>query len=151
MKDSFKVVDNYITGENVNFHFEYIHTPKEIESHLSKFIVYDLETHNTASARPHVFCFYRLSKLAGRYYCDLTPYEYEKSKNDSIVFDGGNCVTNVLDFCLKLKGEDRKVKNKFVDYNFQLNAHNGSGFDTWIFSIFLPCDKQIVNIIKSGK
>ena len=66
LKDNFKIVDNFITEENVNSHFEYIYKPKKIESHLSNFIVYVLETHNTDRARPYVFRFYRLSKLAGR-------------------------------------------------------------------------------------
>ena len=38
LKDNFKIVDNFITDENVKSHFEYIYTPKEIESHLTKFI-----------------------------------------------------------------------------------------------------------------
>ena len=42
--------------------------------------------------------FYRLSKLAGRYKRDLTPYEKDKSKKDILVFDGDNCVSNALDF-----------------------------------------------------
>ena len=74
---------------------------------MTNFIVDDLETHNTDRTRPYVFCFYRLSKLAGKYSRDLTPYEYEKCKNDAIVFDGDNCVTNALEFCLKLEGEER--------------------------------------------
>ena len=36
------------------------------ESHLTNFIVYDLETHFTDRARPYVFRFYRLSELAGK-------------------------------------------------------------------------------------
>ena len=61
-------------------------------------------------------------------------------------------VTNALDFCLKLKGEERKNnKNKILEHNLQLHAHNGSGFDTWIVLNNLPCDKTIVNIIKNGK
>ena len=53
---------------------------------------------------------------------------------------------------MKLKGEDYKdEKGKFLEYNLQLHAHNGSGFDTWIVLINLPCDKRIVNIIKKGK
>ena len=72
MKDNFILVDSYITEENVNSHFEYIYKPKKIESHFTNFIVFDLETHNTDRARPYVFCFSRLSKLAGRYNCDLT-------------------------------------------------------------------------------
>ena len=41
------MVDIYITEENVKSYFEYEFIPKKIESHLSNFIVYDLETHNT--------------------------------------------------------------------------------------------------------
>ena len=55
MKDNVKKVDNFITGENVKSHFEYIYTLKKNEPHLTTFIVYDLETHNTERARPYVF------------------------------------------------------------------------------------------------
>ena len=61
------------------------------------------------------------------------------------------CISNALDYCLKLKGEERKVKNKIVEDNLQLHAHNGSVFDTWISLNNLDCDKHIVNIIKNGK
>ena len=98
LKDSFKIVDNYIIEENVKSHFEYIYQPKKIESDLTNSITFDLETHNTDKARPYVFSFHRLSKLAGKNNRDLTPYEYEKCKNDTIVFDGDNCVTIALDF-----------------------------------------------------
>ena len=57
LTDNFKVVDNFITEENVKSHFEYIYKPKNIESHLTNFITYDLETHNTDRARPYVFLF----------------------------------------------------------------------------------------------
>ena len=98
-----------------------------------------------------MFCLYRLSKLAGRYNRDLTPDELDKCRKDTIVFDGDNCVEKALDFCLKLK-EERKVKNKIVEYNLQLQANNGSGFDTWIKLNNLPCDKDIVgDSIKNGK
>ena len=51
-----------------------------------------------------------------------------------------------------MKGEERKVKNKIVEYNLQLHAHNGSGFDTGIKLNNLPCDKHIVgDVIKNGK
>ena len=91
----------------------------------SIFITYDSKTHNTDRARPYLFCFYRLSKLAGRYNRDLTPYEIDKCKKDTNAFGGNNCVQKVLDFCLKIK-EERK-KNKIVEYNLQLHADNGSG------------------------
>ena len=95
--------------------------------------------------------FYRLSKIAGRYERDPTFEELQKPINDTIAFAGDNCIGNALDFCLKIKGEERKVKNKTVEFNLQMHAHNGSGFDTWIVLNNLPCDKHIVHIIKNGK
>ena len=151
LNDNFKMIDNYITEENVTSHFKCEFIPKKIESHLTNFIVYDLETHNTDRARPYIMTFYRLSKIAGRYERDPTQEELQKSIDDTIAFSGDNCFGNALDFCLRLKGEERKVKNKFVAYNLQMQAHNGSGFDTWIILNNLPCDKHIVNIIKNGK
>ena len=151
LMDNFEIVDNYITEENVKSHFKYEFTPKKIESHLTKFIVYDLETQNTDRARPYNMNFYRLSKIAGRYERDPTQKELQKSIDDTIAFAGDNCIGNALDFCLKLKGNEHKVKNKIVEYNLQMHAHNGSGFDTWIVLNNLPCDKYIVDIIKNGK
>ena len=131
LKDNFKFVDNYITEENVKSHFKYEYKPKKIKSHLTNFIVYDIETHNTDRARPYVFSFYRLSKLSGRYNRDLNPNELEKCRKDTIAFDGDDCVEKALDFCLKLKGEEYKnKKGKVLEYNLQLHAHNESGFDT---------------------
>ena len=75
----------------------------------------------------------------------------KRTIDDTIAFAGDNCINNALDFCLKLKGEERKVKNKIVEYNLQMHADNGSGFDTWVVSNNLPCDKHIVDIIKNGK
>ena len=96
--------------------------------------------------------FYRLSKRAGRYELDPTQKEFEKSFNDALAFVGVDCVGSALDFCLKLKGEEYKAKKgKYFEYNLQLNAHTGSGFDTWTVLNNLPCDKRIVNIIKNGK
>ena len=151
LKNNFKIVDNYITDENVNSHFKYEFIPKKIESHLTNFIVYDLETHNTDRARPYNMTFYRLSKIAGRYGRDPTKEELQNSINDTLAFSGDDCINNALDYLLKLKGEERKVKNKIVDYNLQMHAHNGSGFDSWIILNNLPCDKHIVVIIKNGK
>ena len=107
LEDNFKIVDKYMTKEKVNSHFEYIYQPQNIESHLTNFITNDLETHNTDRTRPYVFCFYRLSKLAGKIDRNLTQYEIDICKKDTIAFDGDDCVTKVLDFCLKLKNEKR--------------------------------------------
>ena len=151
LKDNFKIVDSYITEETVDSHFKYEFIPKKIESHLTNFIVYDLETHNTDRPRPYCISFYRLSKISVRYGQDQTHEELDKCKNDTIVFDGDNCINNALDFCLKLKGDERKNKNKIVEYDLQLHAHSGSGFDTWILLNILPCDNLNVDIVKNGK
>ena len=96
--------------------------------------------------------FYRLSKIASRYNRDPTKEELQKSINDTIAFSGDDCINDALDYLLKLKGEERKVNNKIVEYNLQLHAHNGSSFDTWILLNNLPCDRHIVgDIIKNGK
>ena len=58
--------------------------------------------------------FYRLSKIAGRYERDPTQEELQKSINDTIGFAGDNCIGNALDFCLRLKGNERRVKNIIV-------------------------------------
>ena len=151
LKNNFKIVDSYITGENVNCHFKYEYKPKKIESPLTNFIVYDLETHNTDRARPYCISFYRLSKIAGRYDRDPTKNELKKSIQDTIALAGDKCISNALDFCLKLKGEEYEISNKVVEYNLQMHAHNGSGSDTWIVLNNLDCDKRIVNVIKNGK
>ena len=152
LKDNFKIVDNYITEENVNAYFKYEFTPKKIESHLTNFIVYDLETHNTNRARPYNMTFYRLSKIACRYNRDPTKEKLQKSINDTIAFIGDNCINDALDYLLKLKVEERKVNNKIVEYNLQMHAHNGSSFDTWMILNNLPCDRHIVgDIIKNGE
>ena len=95
--------------------------------------------------------FYPLSKIAGRYDRDPTKEDVEKSIKDTIAFMGDICIDNALDYCLNLKGEPRLVKYKIAEYNLQLHAHNGSGFDTWIILNNLRCDKLISNIIKNGK
>ena len=82
----------------------------------------------------------------------MNPSELDKCRKDTIVFDGDDCIEKALDYLLKLKGEERKVNNKIVEYNLQLHAHNGSGFDTWVILNNLPCDRHIVgDIVKNGK
>ena len=58
LKDNFKIVDNYVTEENVNSRFKYEFKPKKIESPPTSFIVYVLETPNIDRARPYLFCFF---------------------------------------------------------------------------------------------
>ena len=98
LKDIFKMVDNFITEEKVNSHFKYEFIPKKIESHLTNFIVYEIETHTTDRAPPCKMTFYRLSKISGRYGRDPTPEEVTKSINDTISFAGDNCIEKSLNF-----------------------------------------------------
>ena len=111
-KDNFKIVDNSITEQNFNSHSKYDFIPKRNESHLTNFIVYDLETHFTDRTRPYNITLYRLSKIAGRYNRDLTREEIEKCKEDTLVLDGDKCVSNALDFLFKFKAEPRKTIDK---------------------------------------
>ena len=98
LKGNFEEADNYITEENVKSYFKYEFIPNRNESHLTNFIVYDLETHNRDRARPYCISIYRLSKLAGNYNRDLSPYEIKKCKKDTLVFDGDNCISKILSF-----------------------------------------------------
>ena len=78
LKANFKIVDNYITEENIKSFFKYEFIPKKIDSHLTNFFVHDLETHNTDRVRPYNMTFYRLSRKAGRYERDPTQEELRK-------------------------------------------------------------------------
>ena len=66
--------------------------------------------------------FYRLSKLEARYNRDLTPYEIDKCKKDTLVFDGDTCVKNALDFCQNSKERNVKLIKKLLNkiYNSAL-------------------------------
>ena len=111
LKDNFKIVDNYITKESVQSHFEYNYKPRRTEPHLTIFFTNVLETHNTDRARPYVFCFYRLSKISVRYDSDQTHKELDKCINDTTAFAGDGCNETALDCCLKSKREEREENN----------------------------------------
>ena len=46
--------------------------------------MYDLETYNTDIARPYCISFYQISNIAGRYNRDLSRYDLEKRKKDTM-------------------------------------------------------------------
>ena len=95
--------------------------------------------------------FYRLNKLAAEYDRDLTPYEIDKCRKDTHVFDGEDGIGKALHCLLKFTGDERNIKNKSVEKTLHLHAHNGLGFDTWKSSSNLPCDKRNNDIKKNGK
>ena len=53
LEDFFKVVDNYITEENVKFLFEYIYQPKKIQSHLTN-LLYTTLKHIIQTEKDHI-------------------------------------------------------------------------------------------------
>ena len=56
----------------------------------------------------------------------------------------------MLDHVSSFKGEPKKVKNKIVEYNLYLIAHNGSGFDSYVVLNNLPKWRSVVKLIKNG-
>ena len=85
-------------------------------------IVYDLETFSTIKCVPYADCIYRLSKIAGKYYRDISE-KYQKCLNDCIVFKGLDNINKMLDYVLQFKGEPKRINNKIVRYNLYLIPH----------------------------
>ena len=61
----------------------------------------------------------------------LQKIEYEKCKNDCIVFTGIDCINEMLDHVLEFKGDSRKNKNWFVEHDLFLITHSASGFENY--------------------
>ena len=107
-----------------------------MEKELFISIVYELETYNTNRARPYCASQYRLSKLASKYNCDLTPEEHENCNKGTTVNDEEKCNTKMLECVIILEGAPMQLKNKVIECGIQLHGHNGSVFDTWNISNF---------------
>ena len=149
-KPSFKVVENVISDKHVKGFLKYEYNPKKVKSPLTNIVVYDLETFNKIRAVPYCSCIYKLSKLSGKYHRDISEQEYQKCLNDCVVFKGTDCINKMLDHVLSFKGEPKKVKNKIVEYNLYLIAHNGSGFGSYVVLNNLPKRRSVVKLIKNG-
>ena len=48
------------------------------------------------------------------------------------------------------KENQKKVKNKIVEFNLYLIAHNGSGFDSYVVLNNIPQWRGVVKPIKNG-
>ena len=149
LKDNFKVVDNVVSDKHVKNFIKYEYNPKKVNSPLTNIVVYDLETFNKNRAVPYCSCIYKLRKISGKYHRDISEQEYQKCLNDCVVFKGTDCINEMLDHVLSFKGEPKKVKNKIVEYNLYLIAHNGSGFDSYVVLNNLPQWRSIVKLIKN--
>ena len=148
LKDNFKVVDNVISDKHVESYFKYEYKPKKVQSQLTNMIVYDIETFSTTKCVPYANCIYRLSKISGKYYRDISEKEYQKCLNDCIVFKGLDNINKMLDYVLQYKGEPKRNNNKIVKYNLYLIAHKGSGFDSYVVLNNLP-QWRTVSLIKN--
>ena len=123
---------------------------KKVQSPLTNIIVYVSETFNKIRAVPYCSCIYTLSKSSGKYHRDIIEKEYQNRLNDCVVFKGSDCVNEMLDHVLSFKGKPKKVKNKFVECNNCLIAHNGPGFDSYVVMNTLPQWKSVVILIENG-
>ena len=149
LKDNFKVVDNVISDKHVKSFIKYEYKPKKVQSQLTNVVVYDIETFNTIKCVPYANCIYRLSKISGKYYRDISEKEYQKCLNDCIVFKGLDNINKMLDYVLQFKGEPKRINNKIVKYNLYLIAHKGSGFDSYVVLNNLP-QWRTFELIKNG-
>ena len=150
LKYDFKVVDNVISDKHVKSFFKYEYNPKKVKSPLTNIVVYDLETFNKIRPVPYCSCIYKLSKISGKDNRDISEQEYQKCLNDCVVFKGTDCINEMLDHVLLFIGEPKKFKNKFVEYNLDLTAHNGSGFGSYVVLNNLPQRRSVVKLIKNG-
>ena len=149
LKDNFRVVDNVISDKHVKSYIKYEYKPKKVQSQLTNMIVYDIETFSTIKCVPYANCIYRLSKISGKYYRDISEKEYQKCLNDCIVFKGFDNINKMLDYVLHYKGEPKRYNNKIVKYNLFLIAHKGSGFNSYVVLNNLPQWRN-VKLIKNG-
>ena len=149
-KDNFKVVDNVISDKHVKSFIKFEYNPKKVKSPITKIVVYDLETFKKIAAVPYCSCIYKLSRISGNYNRDISGQEYQKCLNDFVVFKGTDCINKMLDHVLSFQGEPKKVKNKIIENNLFLVAHNGSGFDSYVVLYNLPQWRSVVKLIKNG-
>ena len=117
------VFENVISDNHVKSFIKNENKLEKVQSQLTNMIVYFLKTFNTDRAVPFGNCIYRLSKLSGKYSRDVTQREYEKCKEDCIVFRGTDGNNEMLDHVLQFKGEPKRVKSEIVKYNLNLLAH----------------------------
>ena len=150
LKPNFKVADNVVSDKHVKGFIKYEYNPKKVKSPLTNIVVYDLETFSKIRVVPYCSCIYKLSKLSGKYKRDISEQENQKCLKDCVVFKGTDCINEMLDHVLSFKGEPKKVKNKIVEYDLYLIAHNGFGFDGYVVLNNLPQWRSVVKIIKNG-
>ena len=121
----------------------------KVESPITNFIVYGLETYNKVRAVPYCSCIYKLSKVSGEYHQDITEKGYQKDLNDCVVFKESGCINQKLDHVLSFKEKLKMSKMKIVEIIIFLIAHNGSGSDNYIVLNTLPQWRTVPNLRKT--
>ena len=150
LKQNFKVVHNVKCDTHVKCFNKNKYEPKKVQSPLANVVVYDLEGLNKIGAVRYCSCIHKLSKLSGIYHRDKSEKKYQECLNNSVAFKGTYCNNDMLDHVFMFKGESIKIKNKIVEYNLFLIAHNGSGCDSYVVLNNLPQWSSVYNLIKNG-
>ena len=119
----FKVIDIVISDKHVKSFDKNEYGPKKVQSQLTNYIVFDLETYNKCRAFPYCSCTYKLSNFSGRYNLDITEKEYQKCLSDCVVLSGSGCIIELLDHVLSFKGEAKKVRIRIPENNLKMIAH----------------------------
>ena len=114
LKISPKVVDNNISDKRGKNPIKY--KPKKVQFQLNNMIIYDLENINTDKCVTNSVSFYKLSKISGKYYRDITDRQFQKCKIDCGVFKGTNCINKMLGHALEFEGERKSVRKKFLNF-----------------------------------
>ena len=112
-------------------------------------IAYDIETFSTINCVLYANCIYRLSKISGKFYQEISEKEYQNCLNDCIVSKGLDNINKMLDYVLQFKGEPKRISNKVVKYKLYLIAHKRNGFDSYVVLNNLP-KWRTFKLIKNG-
>ena len=112
--------------------------------------MFDSETFKIGIAVPYCKTAHKLAKISVQYNENLTSSQYQKCLEDCIVVKGVNCINEFLDHALSFKGEVKRVDIKTINYNLLMIAHNGNGYNTYVFLNILPQWRRVVHMIKNG-
>ena len=97
LKLNFKVHEKATCDKHVKSFIKIEYNSKKVQSQLTKVVVYDLETFNTDKVVPYSNFVNELSKLSSNYSRDITQREYEKCKEDCIVFKATDSINEMLE------------------------------------------------------
>ena len=97
LKTNFEVDDIVISDKHVESFIKFEYKSKKVQSPLTNIVVYDLETFIKFRAVPICSCIHKLSKISIKYHRDISEQEYKQCPNDWVVFEGFDCINEMLD------------------------------------------------------